>query len=76
MGQRLIISEEEKKTILGLHSEPSLKKRLFEGQGVGVMVGEPNGLQIRKEEPTEAVEDTIEDESETDVEVSEESDSE
>ena len=54
MGQRLIISEEEKKTILGLHSEPSLKKRLFEGQGVGFMVGEPNGLQIRKEEPTEA----------------------
>jgi hypothetical protein len=68
MGQRLIITEEEKNRIQSLY------------ENMGVAFGnEMNGLKVKKEEATEEVEETMDDvseEVETDEEEGEEEDEE
>jgi len=56
MSRKFIISEDERARILGLHeTAKSSHGTVISEQsiGVGFMSGEPNGLKIKKEEPTE-----------------------
>ena len=58
MSRKFIISEDERARILGLHETAKSNHGTViseQSMGVGFMSGEPNGLKIKKDEPTEQV---------------------
>jgi hypothetical protein len=58
MSRKFIISEDERARILGLHETAKSNHGTViseQSMGVGFMSGEPNGLKIKKEEPTEQI---------------------
>ena len=58
MSRKFIISEDERARILGLHETAKSNHGTViseQSMGIGFMSGEPNGLKIKKDEPTEQI---------------------